>query len=520
MQENDQKTNHVGIKDLDPIKFDIYKTLMEDFPDVVLLLDDDGNIIDASQNSSSYFSITTEKELIGKNIRALTTSEYKNYIEKDLERLKVSKSIGMVEYEFEGKNSNNFIGELSISAFCSQKSNNKYFLGIIRDITNQKIIEIELRENKQMFQLVMDNIPQLISWKDVNSSYLGCNKNFARVAGLDDPKEILGKTDYELPWKISEAESFFEIDQYVMDTDKPEYHIIEPQLQADGKQAWLDTNKIPLHNSKGEVVGILCTYEDITERVNSEIALKNSEKKYKEAYNRAEFYKDVFAHDVSNILQGILSSVELCRFNIKFNTSKSKKTIDLDSLLDIIEDQVNRGSNLVSNIRKISSIDNVKRNLEKIEVCEILKSSIRNIKKNFPKRKLEFSFENNYNKLYVRANHLIRDIFINILYNAVKHNSRSIVKVEIEISKEILNGESLIRFQFKDNGVGIRDSQKLSIFQTSSIESQSFNRLGLGLSLVKKLIENYSGKIWVEDRIEGDSSQGSNFILLLKEYFE
>jgi signal transduction histidine kinase len=60
----------------------------------------------------------------------------------------------------------------------------------------------------------------------------------------------------------------------------------------------------------------------------------------------------------------------------------------------------------------------------------------------------------------------------------------------------------------------------LSIFQTSSIESQSFNRLGLGLSLVKKLIENYSGKIWVEDRIEGDSSQGSNFILLLKEYFE
>ena len=175
---------------------------------------------------------------------------------------------------------------------------------------------------------------------------------------------------------------------------------------------------------------------------------------------------------------------------------------------------------LVSNIRKISSIDNVKRNLEKIEVCEILKSSIRNIKKNFPKRKLEFSFENNYNKLYVRANHLIRDIFINILYNAVKHNSRSIVKVEIEISKEILNGESLIRFQFKDNGVGIRDSQKLSIFQTSSIESQSFNRLGLGLSLVKKLIENYSGKIWVEDRIEGDSSQGSNFILLLKEYFE
>ncbi|TFG18216.1 MAG: PAS domain-containing sensor histidine kinase [Promethearchaeota archaeon] len=514
MGKNDQKANHLRINFLDPMKNDITKALMENFPDIVLILDKEGVIVKASKNTSSYFNINSEEELIGKSLIDLTTSQYKDYIKKDLDQLDVSKSIGMVEYEFNSKSGTNFIGELSVTAFSTQKSDQKYFLGIIRDITNQKIIEIELRENKQMFQLVMDNIPQLISWKDVSSTYLGCNKNFARVAGLSNPKEILGKTDYELPWKISEAESFFEIDQYVMDTDKPEYHIIEPQLQADGKQAWLDTNKIPLHNSKEEVMGILCTYEDITERVNSEIALKNSEKKYKEAYNRAEFYKDVFAHDVSNILQGILSSVELCRFT----TSKSKNVIDLDNLFDIIEDQVNRGANLVSNIRKISTIDNINRYLEKVEVCEILKTSIENIKKRFPKREIEFTFESNYDKLYARTNHLISDVFNNILYNAVKHNSQPKVRINIQISKETVNDEALIKFQFKDNGVGIQDSQKLSIFTATMIESQSFNRLGLGLSLVKKLIENYSGKIWVEDRVEGDSTQGSNFILMLKEW--
>ena len=301
-----------------------------------------------------------------------------------------------------------------------------------------------------------------------------------------------------------------------MDTDKPEFHIIEPQLQADGKQAWLDTNKIPLHNSKNEVVGILCTYEDITERVNSEVALKNSERRYKEAYNRAEFYKDVFAHDVSNILQGILSSVELCRLN----SANSNKLSDMDILLGIIEDQVNRGSNLVSNIRKISSIDNIKRNLEKVELCEILKRVIETIKKNFPKRKINISFKSNYDKLYVQANHLIIDVFNNILYNAVKHNSRPVVEIEIEILKELHPKETEIKLQFKDNGIGIQDSQKLNIFQASSIDSQSFSRLGLGLSLVKKLIENYYGKIWVEDRIEGDSTQGSNFVLIFKEYKE
>jgi PAS domain S-box-containing protein len=516
MEENDQNISHREKDKIEPNKGDIYNALINDFPDVVLLLNRNGVILNASKNSSSYFNVENVEELIGRNLSDLATSGNKDKIKKDLSTLVASQSLGMVEYEFQGRSGTTFIGELSLSAFSPQRSNQEYFIAILRDITNQKIIEIELRENKQMFQLVMDNIPQLISWKDVNSIYLGCNKNFARVAGLNDPKEIIGKNDYELPWKISEAESFFEIDQLVMDTDKPEYHIIEPQLQADGKQAWLETNKIPLHNSKQEVVGILCTYEDITERVNSQNALRDSENKYKEAYNRAEFYKDVFAHDVSNILQGILSSVELSRFKM----GKPKKNVELFNLFDIIEDQVSRGANLVSNIRKISSVDKINRNLRKIEICSILRNSNNYIKNNFPKRKIKITFKSDYDKLFVQANELIGDVFNNILYNAVKHNIRQIVEIEVEVLKKSLNEVSFVEVQFKDNGVGIRDSQKSDIFQISALESSSFNRLGLGLSLVKKLVENYNGRIWVEDRIKGDSTQGSKFILTLKEYLE
>jgi PAS domain S-box-containing protein len=69
-----------------------------------------------------------------------------------------------------------------------------------------------------------------------------------------------------LPWKKEESDWFHECDARVMETDTPEYHIIEPQLQADGKQAWLDTSKIPLHDAEGKVVGLLGSYEDITER--------------------------------------------------------------------------------------------------------------------------------------------------------------------------------------------------------------------------------------------------------------
>ena len=148
------------------------------------------------------------------------------------------------------------------------------------NITQHKLAEVKLNESKKMLELVMDSIPQFIFWKDRNSVYLGCNENFAHVAGLKSVVEIAGKTDYELVWKKEEADFFVECDRRVMNSGIAEYHIIEPQLQADGKQAWLDTNKVPIFDESGAVIGILGTYEDITERKQTEAALKKSEERF------------------------------------------------------------------------------------------------------------------------------------------------------------------------------------------------------------------------------------------------
>jgi PAS domain S-box-containing protein len=151
--------------------------------------------------------------------------------------------------------------------------------GTVRDITTHKQAEEALRESQQMLQLVMDNIPQFIFWKDRNSVYLGCNHNFAQVAGASSPKDIIGKTDYDMPWKKEESDFFRKCDCRVMKTGTPEYHIIEPLLRADGEQAWLDTNKVPLHDLAGNIVGILGTFEDITQRKQNEEALNESQRK-------------------------------------------------------------------------------------------------------------------------------------------------------------------------------------------------------------------------------------------------
>ncbi|MBW4683210.1 MAG: PAS domain S-box protein [Microcoleus vaginatus WJT46-NPBG5] len=156
------------------------------------------------------------------------------------------------------------------------------------EIAERKRVGEQLRKSQEMLQQVMDNIPQLIAWKDANSVYLGCNRSMARVVGLSSPEDIIGKTDSDLPWKLEEANFLREGELRVMHTDTPEYHIIESHLQADGNQVWLDKNRIPLHDGVGNVVGILVTSEDITERASAEDALRKSEAQLRQQATQLE----------------------------------------------------------------------------------------------------------------------------------------------------------------------------------------------------------------------------------------
>jgi len=134
---------------------------------------------------------------------------------------------------------------------------------------------LESVEN-ELLRLVLEMIPFTVFWKDRSSVYLGCNKSFSDLAGLESPADIVGLDDHDLPWSEEETANYREDDRLVIDSGEAKLHMVETQTDASGKQTWLDTSKVPLRDASGEIVGVVGVYADITEQRTNEMQLRET----------------------------------------------------------------------------------------------------------------------------------------------------------------------------------------------------------------------------------------------------
>jgi diguanylate cyclase (GGDEF)-like protein/PAS domain S-box-containing protein len=143
---------------------------------------------------------------------------------------------------------------------------------LANDVTDRINAETEARRSKQMLESLIDNVPQRIFWKDLDLRYLGCNSAFARDAGLEHNAQVIGMTDFEMPWADA-AEAMHSDDRAVILTGAQLSHR-EREISLKGAVRSLIASKLPLLDGEGRTIGVLGSYHDVTDNKRAELALR------------------------------------------------------------------------------------------------------------------------------------------------------------------------------------------------------------------------------------------------------
>lgn len=139
-----------------------------------------------------------------------------------------------------------------------------------------------------MLKLLLDNIPTRVFWKNRDSLYLGCNRLFVEDSGYSCADDIIGMSDYDMPWN-EQADAYRADDRTVMSTGEPMLGYEEPMTIADGRTVQLCTNKVPLRDDEGQIIGVMGIYEEITDQKNAEEQLRERESLYRTMFEHSPF---------------------------------------------------------------------------------------------------------------------------------------------------------------------------------------------------------------------------------------
>ena len=267
-----------------------------------------------------------------------------------------------------------------------------------------------------------------------------------------------------------------------------------------------------IFDEQGKAEQIAFFLHDITERKRAEELLKESKEVFQDAYNRMLLYQNLITHDIRNVLNSVQSLTYL------YNRDRNNRS-KMNNVLKMIKEQIVKGDKLIRNVLKLSNLEIMEISLKPVDVLNVIEKSIKFLHDSFLNRDISIQVDSVSNEFIAQADDFLIDAFENLLNNAVKHNNNPIAEILIRIAKEERGMKKYIKLEFIDNGNGIPDNRKQSIFQKNHTKKEYAKGLGIGLSLVFKIIKNCSGEIWVEDKVNGDRSKGSKFVILIPEAY-
>jgi PAS domain S-box-containing protein len=264
--------NTDNFKDMN-IEEEIFRSIFNNAGFAVALVDLDGNLILVN----NFF-----KELLGYELDDQMKSRIFDFVYPDdmgeAEKLFKELTSGIVSsytknHRYLKQNGDVFWGHLTAIAIKNNEGNTEYTVELIKDITEQRQIEMKFEREQRLLKALMDNLSDSIYFKDLNSYFINLNKASAKKMGYDNPDELVGKSDHDI-FSKEHAEKALKDEQDIISSGKPKEGIVEKEIWQDGSYTWASTTKMPLRDESNRIIGTFGITRDITEERNALLKLK------------------------------------------------------------------------------------------------------------------------------------------------------------------------------------------------------------------------------------------------------
>jgi PAS domain S-box-containing protein len=381
-------------------------------------------------------------------------------------------------------------------------------VAMVGAMLERRKVERKITDQLTFQETLLDTIPQLISWKDIEGKYLGVNQAFIDFFGIKNPFQVVGKETGELISDEAYSEWSIKTDNSVIKNRKAFRRIRRKVTDMNDAEAWIEVNKVPLRGQGDKIVGILTTAENVTKEQSLEKQLFQSQKM--EAIGTLA---GGIAHDFNNILTSIINSTELAIGDL---TPGSQTETDLNRVLKAAR----RGGRVVQQILSFSRPS--REGFRPTDMNQVIQEVVQLMDASMPANIAVRNHAEPGMNFFVNADPTqMHQAILNLCTNAFHALKSTGGEINIDLSRVILEknqsamppaGSRFIKITVSDNGSGIDPAIQDKIFDPFFTTKSKSEGTGLGLAVVHGIIKSHLGTIQVSSE-EG----GATFEILLPE---
>ncbi len=402
------------------------------------------------------------------------------------------------------------------SAHGSKQDNNYIF--IVQ--TSSEVVSSSSPDITEILSAVLNTVPISIFWKDTQSVYIGCNRYFARLAGYENPKQIIGKTDDDMKWK-KYTDDFHNDDSQIIRSGIAKLNCEKTFTCTDGNTCTLNVSRLPLCNKNNQIIGILGVYEDITDEKNNQ---EEKSKLYEQIRKTQKMealarLTSGIAHDFNNILASILGYADLTLDSLTEMGNQKELMRYIGEVIDEGEKARDLITQMLAFARTNSSNDVALNPAPLIkELCKVTQASLpSNIE-------LSINTDAGIPKILMEPSQL-HQVILNLFNNARNaleskggHINLSITHItnyqgKCQTCHETFSGD-FVEISVTDDGDGIDASMFDKMFEEFFSTKENYKNNGMGLASAHEIVHQHNGHILIDSIV----NYGTNVRLLIPSY--